>query len=561
MASIRPDPATRPVVCDDQQLQAYLAAYANGTPHEALEGLRMERSAWLQRSGPGGDAAWHHAEALDLPLVDFAAIERVGPSDERFPSLAARRLNATALLEAHGYLAVAIDAGTDASMVAMLDFVANEPVVPLVATADARRGGAAPHDHLHEDHAIALQMGLEPGRRAAERAARDQALATRSPLVQTMRGTLAAAVSARASDVHIRPGPDGCEVLFRIDDNMVPQRGILPEVAAVAINRIKVFAGLNIAEHRRPQDGRGSFQLPDGRSIDVRVSVVPTVQGESVVIRLLDNEESLKGLDDIQLSPADRAAVDEQMARTHGLFLATGPTGCGKSTTLYAMLQALRARPINILTVEDPVEYTLPGVRQVETNEAVELSFANVLRSFLRHDPDVIMVGEIRDAQTARMAIESALTGHLVLSTLHTTTAATSVTRLLELGVESYLLRAALGGVISQRLVRLTCEHCRTAEDPPPAIRAALRVGPDEAFTVGRGCPHCHGTGVFRRSAVYELMRVTPAIRDLIEPGVHADRLHAAALEQGMVPITAAAVQMARDGRISLAEAYRVRVE
>src|SRR5690606_1238229 len=351
------------------------------------------------------------------------------------------------------------------------------------------------------------------------------------------------------------------EVLLRIDGNMVHQRDVLTEVAQLSINRIKVFADLDIAEHRRPQDGRGTFQVDGGRPIDLRISVVPTVLGESVVIRLLDTEESLKTVEQIGLSPADRAELDDQMARSHGLFLTTGPTGCGKSTTLYAMLQEIRKQPVNILTVEDPVEYTLGGVRQMEVNQKIGVTFATALRSFLRHDPDVIMVGEIRDRETAAMAVESALTGHLVMSTLHTNTAATTVTRLLELGVEAYLLRAALTGIMAQRLVRLTCEHCRTEEDVAPSIRDALGVGPQEVFTTGRGCSRCHGTGVYRRRAVYARIRITPATPDLSEPGVGADRIHKAALDGGMIPITQAAVAMARQGRISLAEAYRIRAD
>ena len=550
-----------PVIRDADQLVAYMAASATGTLQPVLDSLHMERAAWLELAGNGADAAWEQARKFGFPLVDIARIMRDPQLNALFPESAARRLNATPLLHAHGYLALAIDAGTDATMVSTLGFVTNQPTIPLVATIPARRGQGLAQVDPDEDRRIATQLGLKPGQRAEQRLAREQELATGSPMIQTMRSAMAMAVHQRASDVHLRPGAKNYELLYRIDGNMVHQRDIIPEVASLIVNRIKVISDLDLAEHRRAQDGRGAFRMEDGRSVDLRVSVVPTVLGESVVIRLLDTEESLKTIDQIQLTPADRAELDDQMNRSHGFFLTTGPTGCGKSTTLYAVLQELRSRPINILTVEDPVEYTLSGVRQMEVNQAIDVTFANALRSFLRHDPDVIMVGEIRDRETARMAVESALTGHLVLSTLHTNTAATTVTRLLELGVESYLLRAALTGIMAQRLVRLTCEHCATREDPAPFVRTALGVGPDEEFTIGRGCPQCHGSGVFRRCAVYELMRVTPAIRDLIAPGVDADRIHAAALEAGMIPITQAAVNMARQGRISLSEAYRVRAD
>lgn len=550
-----------PVIRDAAQLDAYMAAAATGTLQPGLGSLHMERPAWLELAGTGGDAAWDHARKLGFPLVDMREFVRSSQLKSRFPDPAGSRLHATPLLDAYGYLAIAIDASTDESMVSALGFVTNQPIIAMVATTQARLGQRIVQDDPDDDRRIATQMGLNPGQRAEQRLAQDHDLAARSPIIQNMRATMAMAVHQRASDIHIRPGAKHFEMLFRIDGNMVHQRDIIPEVASVVINRIKVIAELDLAEHRRAQDGRGAFRMEDGRSVDLRVSIVPTVLGESVVIRLLDTEESLKTIDEIQLTRADRAALDDQMNRSHGFFLTTGPTGCGKSTTLYAMLQDLRSRPINILTVEDPVEYTLSGVRQMEVNQDIDVTFASALRSFLRHDPDVIMVGEIRDRETAHMAVESALTGHLVLSTLHTNTAATTVTRLLELGVEAYLLRAALTGVMAQRLVRLTCKQCATREDPAPFIRASLGVGPDEEFTIGSGCPQCHGSGVFRRCAVYELMTITPAIRDLIEPGVDADRIHAAALAGGMIPITQAAVLMARQGRISLAEAYRVRAD
>ena len=561
METSGPDATLLPVIRDAAQLSEYLAAFAQGRQEALLPALGLDHGQWLARAGQEGHAAWEHALRHGLPLVDLTGLTPDPEAQARFPAPVQQRLRATPLLRALGYLALAIDAATDDSRIGMLGFATQHPVVPLVATRSARMGQSDPKTAREQDLRIARQMGQEPGRAEQVRATRDETLGQRSEMVQVMRRIMALAIRQRASDVHIRPCEKHYEVLLRIDGNMVHQRDVLTEVAQLSINRIKVFADLDIAEHRRPQDGRGTFQVDGGRPIDLRISVVPTVLGESVVIRLLDTEESLKTVEQIGLSPADRAELDDQMARSHGLFLTTGPTGCGKSTTLYAMLQEIRRQPVNILTVEDPVEYTLGGVRQMEVNQKIGVTFATALRSFLRHDPDVIMVGEIRDRETAAMAVESALTGHLVMSTLHTNTAATTVTRLLELGVEAYLLRAALTGIMAQRLVRLTCEHCRTVEEPPAAIRAALGVDADEEFSIGRGCPRCQGTGVFRRSAVYELMRITPEIRDMIEPGVQADRIHRVALAGGMVPITEAALRMARDGRISLAEAYRVRAD
>ena len=258
---------------------------------------------------------------------------------------------------------------------------------------------------------------------------------------------------------------------------------------------------------------------------------------------------------------ADKLRVDDVMTRSHGMFLTTGPTGCGKSTTLYAMLLELRRQRINILTIEDPVEFHIPEIQQMQVNRAAGFTFASAMRNFLRHDPDVIMVGEIRDRETAGIAVESALTGHLLLSTLHTNTAATTITRLLDLGVEAYLLRASLLAVISQRLVRLTCPHCREVEPVDAHVRETLGVGLDEVFHRGRGCSQCEGLGVHRRQAVYELLVMSPRLRELIAPGAEADTLHRVAMEEGMRPITAAAIALARTGAISLSEAWRVRAD
>jgi type IV pilus assembly protein PilB len=340
---------------------------------------------------------------------------------------------------------------------------------------------------------------------------------------------------------------------------MITVRRFIHALQPAIVARIKVLANMNLAEHRRPQDGRCTVTLEDNRKVDLRFSVLPAVHGESVVVRLLDTKEGLCDLNKLGLTAQDRLRVDEIMSRSHGMFLTTGPTGCGKSTTLYAMLLELRKQRINILTIEDPVEFYIDDIQQMQVNRAVDFTFATAMKNFLRHDPDVIMVGEIRDRETASIAIESALTGHLLLSTLHTNTAATTVARLLDLGVESYLLRASLAAVMSQRLVRLICRHCHTPDPGDPHIRQELGVADSEIFYSGKGCFQCEGLGVYQRQAVYELMMLTPALRALIVPGAQADEIHRLAVIEGMVPITQAALAMARMGLISLAEAWRVR--
>jgi type IV pilus assembly protein PilB len=496
---------------------------------------------------------------LGLPLLDLDRIDLEGELAALVPPEVARQHRVVPALLDGGVLVLAMENPGDARASRVLEFLTSYRIVPVVATPHGIRNAIGRLYDQVEDAAMARQLGLtlQPGAETttqeAERLAREQ------PVVSTIHDLIAEGVRRRASDIHLRPREHDVDLLYRIDDEMIPVRRFLRGLLPALVSRVKVLAQMNLAEHRRPQDGRTTFVLDDGRKVDLRISILPSVFGESVDIRLLDTLESLKGLGEIGLSDADAARVDEVMGRSHGMFLTTGPTGCGKSTTLYAMLLELRKQRINILTIEDPVEFHIDDIQQMQVNRSVGFTFAGAMRNFLRHDPDVIMVGEIRDRETAGIAIESALTGHLVLSTLHTNTAATSVTRLLDLGVEAYLLRAALSAIMAQRLVRLNCEHCQVEEDASDALRAALGVGPGERFFAGRGCAYCEGLGVHKRTAVYELLMVDASIRRMIVPGAEADRIHDQALANGMVSLTERALELARAGRISLAEAWRVR--
>ena len=556
-----PVPAELPVLRTNAQVHAYLEAHRRGELHWQGDAAGTDLEA-LADEARVHVSALHGAKVLGIPLVlpdgvepDASAVALMRPEQ-------ARELRAVPLCTHDGMVAVAMENPTDAAALGTLEFLSRFHVVPLMAGAHAIRDFIARHYDRVEDAAIARALGIDPNASASDASEREvERLAREVPVVRIVHGMIGDAVRRRASDIHIRPSSYGADVLYRIDDELVPVRRVLRALVPAIVSRVKVIASMNLAEHRRPQDGRTTFVLDDGRKVDLRVSVLPAVFGESVVIRLLDTEESLRGLDQIGLSPRDAVLINDLMNRSHGMFLTTGPTGCGKSTTLYAMLLEMRKQRINILTVEDPVEFYIEDIQQMQVNRPAGFTFASAMRNFLRHDPDVIMVGEIRDRETASIAVESALTGHLVLSTLHTNTAATTVARLLELGVEAYLLRSSLLAVMAQRLVRLTCTHCADVEAVDPHVRDVLGVGPDEVFRSGRGCGHCDGLGVRKRMAIYELLEVTPAIRRLIVPGAEADAIHAAALAQGMVPITRAAVALARAGTISLAEAYRVRAD
>ncbi|HEX5755955.1 MAG TPA: GspE/PulE family protein [Arenimonas sp.] len=560
-ASSRNLPVPR-LIASAAALGDYLRATQRGDAawNGSQAGIRLED--WLALGDDASEASWKTAQRLGLPLLRMAELAPQPQVVGLLPPETARRLRAIPIAEAQGMVAVAMEDPGDAERLASLDFILSQRVLAMVASAHDIREAIAHHYDQVEDLSVARQLGLDPNVSSVETSEVEaQRLSKEKPVVRIVHGLIADAVARRASDIHLRPGEQGADVLYRIDDEMVPVRRFMRALVPAVVSRIKVLAVMNLAEHRRPQDGRTTFVLDDGRKVDLRVSVLPAVFGESVVIRLLDTDESLWNVEQLGLTAADRQCLDDIMERSHGMFLTTGPTGCGKSTTLYAMLLELRQQRINILTIEDPVEFYIEDIQQMQVNRAVNFTFASALRNFLRHDPDVIMVGEIRDRETAEIAVESALTGHLVLSTLHTNTAAATVTRLLDLGVESYLLRASLLAVMSQRLVRLTCQHCKEVEEVSAHVRERLGVAPDEVFYRGRGCSHCEGLGVFKRRAVYELMLISPRIQALIKPGAAADEIHQVAIEEGMTPITQAAVAVAREGAISLSEAWRVRAD
>jgi general secretion pathway protein E len=367
----------------------------------------------------------------------------------------------------------------------------------------------------------------------------------------------------RASDIHIEPFRTGLVVRMRVDGILraVPFPGDAPPQAVVS--RIKILAGLNIAERRLPQDGAARARV--GRTeIDIRIATMPTQHGESVVIRLLPRDRGLLDLGKIGLFGRDEATVRRLLAMPHGLILITGPTGSGKTTTLATMLSILNEPTRKILTIEDPVEYEIPGVNQSQAKPSIGLTFATAMRAFVRQDPDVIMVGEIRDSETANIAIHAALTGHLVLSTLHTETAAAAVPRLLDLGVEGFLLRSTLRAVVAQRLVRVLCDSCKsTHELTEPDIVEDPRyrvLGFAAGETVYRpvGCERCGGTGYRGRAGIFELLELTDEVRPLIGEGADASLIDGAAIRAGMTTMMADAVQKCRLGITAAPEVLRV---
>lgn len=382
-----------------------------------------------------------------------------------------------------------------------------------------------------------------------------------APVVAVVDSLMRDAVARGASDIHVEPYEDSVRVRFRIDG--ILQEVMTPphEMKQALTSRIKVMAGLDIAEHRLPQDGRLKLAAVGGE-VDVRVSVLPTRFGEKVVLRLLHRSDLVTSLDRLGLEGADRECFAEAMSKPAGMILLTGPTGSGKSTTLYGMLSELNRPGVNISTAEDPVEYHLAGINQVQTHGEIGLSFAACLRAFLRQDPDILMVGEIRDAETARIAVNAALTGHLVLTTLHTNDAPSSVHRLLDMGVEPYLISSAITMVAAQRLLRRVCEACKARAALQPGMltaprRGAQEVGDAEGY-LGVGCPECHHTGYRGRVAIYEVMTLSDDLRGMILRGGSVVELKAAAMERGMRTLRQAAVRKVRQGVTSVEEALRV---
>jgi general secretion pathway protein E len=386
-----------------------------------------------------------------------------------------------------------------------------------------------------------------------------RALANEAPVIRLVSMLLAEALNARASDVHLEAYPDALRVRYRVDGVLQEAPSPPKSMAPAVVSRLKVMADLDIAERRTPQDGRIRLTLQD-RQVDVRVSTVPTLHGESVVLRLLDKEASTGRLDleSLGMSANDLARLQKVLTIPHGIVLATGPTGSGKTTTLYAALERLRTGREKILTVEDPVEYQLAGIPQVPVNEKVGVTFASALRALLRQDPDVMLVGEIRDGETAEIATQAALTGHLVLSTLHTNDAAGALTRLVDLGVAPFLVAATVEAVLAQRLVRTVCRACASVEQATDAERAALGAPSLTTVTRGRGCEACRGSGYAGRTGVYELLVMDDAMREAISARDGAASVRTIARTKGVPTLRHDGVRLVMAGVTTPEEVVRV---
>ncbi len=380
-----------------------------------------------------------------------------------------------------------------------------------------------------------------------------------SPIVQLVKGMIDQAVRQRASDIHIEPMERQVRIRYRIDGALYEKAVYSIRLLPAIVARVKIIGGMDISEKRKPQDGRIT-QIVDRKEFDIRVSILPTVYGEKIVMRLTSKNALTKEKSQLGLKADELKKFDHILKHPHGILLVTGPTGSGKSTTLYTALSELNKEDVNIITVEDPVEANIDGINQVQVNTKANLTFASALRSILRQDPDIIMIGEIRDQETASIAVQASITGHLVVSTLHTNSAASTITRLADMGIEPYLIADSTIGVIAQRLVRRLCPECKRKKKADAEELELLQMEPDADVTIYEpcGCPRCDGTGFKGRIGVYEIMEVSQSLKSIISKGGTAEDIKNKALEEGMSTLRMSATRYVLEGITSVQEMMRV---
>ena len=422
---------------------------------------------------------------------------------------------------------------------------------------------AVPSD-VHENGAVYAPQSRRPHSALVEEFNKGAALS----VIRLVEALIEDASAVRASDVHLDPEHDQVRVRFRVDGVLQDITFLPARIHTEMIARIKVLCGLRTDEHQAAQDGRFRQVLASGKNVDVRVSIVPTYHQENAVLRLLADQAEDFSLDSLDFTPENKAKIVRAAGKPYGMILATGPTGSGKTTTLYTLVKMLNAPGVSIITIEDPIEYSVPGINQIQVNAKTGLTFANGLSSLLRQDPNVIMVGEIRDIETAGLAVNTALTGHLVLSTLHTNDAPTTLPRLLDMKVEPYLIASTVNLAIGQRLIRRICAQCKEEQTMSEAEAASLNeiipadlLASHRTFYRGHGCEECNGTGYKGRIGIHEVLELTTAVREAVLRKATAAELRKVALEEGMVPMTVDGFLKAAAGETTIEEVVRMRYE
>jgi type IV pilus assembly protein PilB len=507
-----------------------------------------------------GDLVRALAEQVGLEFVDLAEYPVDPTATTLLPEALARRYRAIPIGEREGKLLVAMSDPANVYALDDIRTITNRDVQPLVATAaDVERAiqKFAGMDGQVEALASVAADAIEAEDEQLEAALED------APIVKLVNAIMTQAVGDRASDVHIEPAEHNVRIRFRVDGVLHEPMPPAPKnIQGGLISRLKVMAELNIAERRVPQDGRISMKV-GGKQLDLRLATLPTVFGEKVVIRILDKSNALMKLEDLGFLEESYKSFSRSFRKPYGAILVTGPTGSGKSTTMYATLNILNEEDKNIITVEDPVEYRLPGVNQIQVNPKAGLTFASALRSILRADPDIVLIGEVRDRDTATISIEAALTGHLVLTSLHTNDAPSAITRLTEMDVETFLVASAIDSIVAQRLARKLCERCKEAYQPEP--RELLEAGYPEWLLPeiqeiyrAAGCAACSNTGYRGRMGMYEVMPVTEEIERLTVERASAEAIKSVAVQQGMITLRDDGLEKVRMGLTSIEEVARV---
>ena len=561
-----PAQAVAPTDADDERLAGVLVAAGVVEPYQLDAARAAQNSGTLAEKLVAAGVVRDEAIARALsdhygcPVLEF---RNVKPDPEALALLTpaqARTLRA---------LPVALD-GDDVT-VAVLDpspqrveaiaAVVGRRVVPAVTT---QRGLDRALDSGYRatrdvDSHVQAYEARDQLRREADRL--DSAGASEdAPVVRVVQMIITQGLRDRASDIHIEPSGDRIRVRYRIDGALTDVLDLPGSIGPAVVSRVKILGGMNIVERRRPQDGQISMEV-ESREVDIRVATTAVVGGEKVVMRLLDKSRPLFELEQLGMPPELAARYSALIASPYGMVICAGPTGSGKTTTLYASLGELNSPERNIMTIEDPVEYTFDSINQIQINEQAGITFAGGLKSILRQDPDIILVGEIRDVDTARIAVQSALTGHFVLSSLHATEAVSALYRLLDMGIESFLIASSITAVVAQRLVRRSCTNCVEPYQPTPEERAFLRAfgsdEPESVFLRGVGCHICARTGFLERIGVYELLTVTDEVRELVVDRAPQDQLRKVAQHQGMRTLQEQAVELVRAGTTTAAEVMR----
>jgi general secretion pathway protein E len=537
-------------------------AVATADLAESLDGPNGLRRLWEQSDLPATEFADEVARFYKLPRIHLPQLMAASPLLDQFSRRFLRDVLAFPYRSTAGEIRLAIADPNDTASVHAAEIVLDGPI-PIdiasfedIATALTERLG-------EEEDAATTADGGGPQARSDDDIESLRDLASGAPVVRGVNELLEKAVELRASDIHLAPSRSGLMVRMRIDGLLRALPAPPDALPQAVISRIKILAGLNIAERRLPQDGAARLRIAKS-DLDIRVAIMPTQHGESAVIRLLPRDRGLLAIDKLGFSVDDRASLARLIQLPHGMIVVTGPTGSGKTTTLATILSMLNEPTRKILTIEDPVEYEIAGIDQTQVKPSIGLTFAAALRAFVRQDPDVIMVGEVRDAETAHIAVHAALTGHLVLTTLHTDTSAAAVPRMLDLGVEAFLLKSTLRAVIAQRLVRQLCDRCKVRKTLTPADTAAepryeavgLKAG-ETVHTPG-GCERCGGTGYRGRVGLFELLELTPGIRALVKKDTDSASIDASAVAAGMTTMVDDGAQKCRAGITSVAEVLRV---